>query len=134
MPDPATPNPGLPASPGPAPIGVSPVTQSTPNKGYEMAGLQGLALTLKLLEAQVPKLGATSEAGKDVLKCINILAKHVQPGAVSPAAQRNELMNQMMKQQQGQQQASQLRQQMAKPAAPSGPMPGASASPTPMAA
>ena len=136
MPDPATPTPGLPASPGmsQAPVGVAPATQATPNRGYEMAGLQGLAVVLKNLEALVPRLGATSEAGADVLKAIRLISKHVQPGSVSPAAQRNELMSQMQRMQQGAAQLNQMRQ-MARPAGPPpGAVPGPAAVPQPAAA
>ena len=76
-----------------------------------MAGLQGLALTLKLLEAQVPKLGATSEAGKDVLKCINTLGKHVQPGTNSPASEKNQIEEMALKNAQRSQQVAQMRPQ-----------------------
>jgi hypothetical protein len=84
-----------------------------------MAGLQGLGLALKILESLVPRLGSATPAGKDVLKCITTLGKHVEPGMVSQAGNKNELMNQMQKMQQ-------MRQQMARPqggAAP--PQPGA---------
>jgi hypothetical protein len=115
IPAPASPtsSPGSPASPG-GPVGVSPVTQSTPNRGLEMAGMQGLGTVLKQLEMLVPRLGATSEAGADVLKCIKMLSKHARPGSVSPAGERNELMQQMQRMQRGM-------QQMPKPG---GPAPG----------
>lgn len=98
-----------------------------------MAGLQGLGLALKILESLVPRLGAASDAGKDVLKCITTIAKHVEPGMSSQAGQRNELQNQMMRMQQ-------MRQQMARPpqAGPPGAgggappaMPGAGGGPSP---
>lgn len=77
-----------------------------------MAGLQGLGVALKQLETLVPKLGAGSDAGRDVLKCITMLAKHIQPGSVTPAGERNELQSQMMRQQQAAQQMARMRQQM----------------------
>ena len=82
--------------------------------------MQGLGLALKILESLVPRLGSASPAGKDVLKCITTLGKHVEPGMVSQAGNKNELQNQMQKMQQ-------MRQQMARPqGAPGGaPQPGA---------
>jgi hypothetical protein len=84
-----------------------------------MAGLQGLGLALKILESLVPRLGSGSPAGKDVLKVISTLSKHMEPGMVSQAGNRNELQNQMQRMQQ-------MRQQMARP---QGPGPGAAAPP-----
>ena len=80
--------------------------------------MQGLGLALKILESLVPRLGSASPAGKDVLKCITTLGKHVEPGMVSQAGNKNELQNQMQKMQQ-------MRQQMARPQGAAPPQPGA---------
>lgn len=70
------------------PMGVSPATGPTPNKGYEAAGLQQLGMIVKqLIECQV-KLG-TSDAGQAVNKAIGTLSKFVPSGSVSPAAEKN---------------------------------------------
>src|ERR1700686_1452234 len=70
------------------PMGVSPASGPTPNKGYEAAGLQQLGMILKqLMECQV-KLG-TSEPGQAVNKAIGTLMKFVPAGSVSPAAEKN---------------------------------------------
>jgi hypothetical protein len=87
IPAPAPPG-GQPAQP---PFGSTSATASTPNKGYEAAGLQKLGVVVKQLETMLPELGASSEAGKDVLKALNMLVKHVPAGAVTPAAQKNSL-------------------------------------------
>jgi hypothetical protein len=84
-----------PAAPGgqaqQPPFGSTSATSSTPNKGYEAAGLQKLGVVVKQLEGLLPEVGASSEIGKDVLKALNMLVKHVPAGAVTPAAQKNSL-------------------------------------------
>ena len=73
------------------PMGVSSATGPTPNKGYEAAALQRVGLVIKQLTDLLPLAGATSEIGKDVLKAISTLAKHVPSGSTNPAAERNEI-------------------------------------------
>ena len=68
--------------------------------GYQAAGMAKLSLAVKQLEQLVPLLGATSEAGADVLEAIKKLAKHIPPGAVNQAAEKNSMQQMMMKQQQ----------------------------------
>jgi len=75
------------------PFGSSPMTGPTPNRGHEAQALQKLAVIIHDLEEIIPLVGSGSEAGKDVLDALKKLGKHVQPGAVSPAAQRNVLQN-----------------------------------------
>jgi len=87
MPIPA-PAAGQPAQP---PFGSTPATGSTPNKGYEAAGLQELGVIVKHLEAILPKVGASSEVGKAVLESLNKLVKFVPAGSVTPAAQKNSI-------------------------------------------
>lgn len=99
-----------------APFGSSPATGPTPNKGYEAAGLQRLGIALKQLEQLVPLLGATTDPGKDVLKVIGILSKHVPPGSSTPAAEKNNIEQMAMRNAQQQQQAQMLRQQQAQSA------------------
>lgn len=89
MPIPAPAAPG--GQPGQAPFGSTPATASTPNKGYEAAGLQKLGVVVKQLESMLPELGASSEAGKAVLDCLNKLVKFVPAGSVTPAAQKNSI-------------------------------------------
>ena len=83
-----------------APLGVSSATGPTPNKGYEAAGRQKLSVVIRQLEQLVPLIGATSDIGKSVLKALNDLSKHIQPGEVTPAAERNSLESMAMQNQQ----------------------------------
>jgi len=81
----------------------------TPNKGFEAAGLQRLALVLKQLSELVPMLDATSEPGQAVLKMIQLGAKHIPPGAVNPASERGNIEQLAMRNAQQSQQAQQMR-------------------------
>lgn len=132
MPDPvqpatagaAPPNPGAAGAGGPqsgaAPMGSSPATGPTANRGYEVAAKQGMGVIMQGLERLLPMVGAASDMGKDILAMLKTASKHVQPGEVTPAAAKNEMdkaqfgnaqnmaMMQRMRQQQaqGQQQAA----------------------------
>lgn len=113
-----TPVPGAPGGQPPPqpPFGSTPATGSTPNKGYEAAGLQKLGVLVKQMETMLPELGASSDAGKVVLECLNKLVKFVPAGSVTPAAQKNsiEAQQRMMAQNNQQMQAvQQMRQKMA---------------------
>lgn len=65
----------------------------------------------------VPLLGASSDPGKDLLKALQSLAKHIPPGSVSPAAEQNTMQSLAMKQAQQGPQIQQMRQQAAQPQA-----------------
>src|SRR6266404_9535889 len=84
-----------PAAPGgqtqQPPFGSTSATGSTPNKGYEAAGLQKLGVVVKQLETLLPEVGAGSDVGKAVLEALNKLVKFVPAGSVTPAAQKNSL-------------------------------------------
>ena len=108
------------------PMGSSPATVPTQNKGYEAAGLQQLGVIVSLMEKTIPLLGSASEPGKDLLKALSTLSKHIPPGAVSPAAQQNTMQSLMMKQAQMGPQIQAMRQQsMAPPQGGASPMPAA---------
>lgn len=92
------------------PFGSSGATQPTANKGFEAAGLQRLGMVVKQLEQLIPMLGSGSEIGKDVLKALNSLVKHVPPGGASPAAEKNNIEQMAMQNAQRAQQAQQMRQ------------------------
>jgi hypothetical protein len=128
MPTPAPAAPGA-APPGgqpqQPPFGQTPATGSTPNKGYEAAGMQKLGVVVKQLESILPELGASSEAGQAVLKALNSLVKFVPAGSVTPAAQKNSIEAQQRSMQQNNQQMMALKQRMAQGAAGGGqPQPG----------
>lgn len=109
MPEQAPAAPG--GSPSQPPFGTSPATGPTPNRGYEAAGLQRLGLVVKQLEEILPMVGAGSDMGKEVLKALNALVKLVPAGAVSPAAQKNNIEQMMMRNAQENSQMQALKQQ-----------------------
>ena len=100
------PAPGMPpggpgaSNPGQPPFGSSPVSQPTPNRGQEAAGLSRLALIVRLLQETVSLLPASSKPGQDVVKALGILAKHVPEGSVPPGVQQATMQSLMQKQQQ----------------------------------
>ena len=111
-PAPAAPG-GQPPQP---PFGSTPATGSTPNKGYEAAGLQKLGVVVKQLESLLPEVGAGSDIGKAVLESLNKLVKFVPNGSVTPAAQKNSIESQQRQMAQNNQQmqaVQQMRQKMA---------------------
>ena len=115
MPTPAPAAPGA-APPGgqpqQPPFGQTPATGSTPNKGYEAAGMQKLGVVVKQLESILPELGASSEAGQAVLKALNSLVKFVPAGSVTPAAQKNSIEAQQRQAAMQNQQMMALKQKM----------------------
>lgn len=94
-----------------APFGSSGATGPTPNRGYEAAGLQRLGSVVKQLEELIPLLGSSSEAGQEVLKSLNRLAKFVPAGSVTPAAERNNIQQMASRNAQQDQQLKMLQQQ-----------------------
>lgn len=72
-----------------------------------------LGLVIRMLESIVPQLGAGTEAGKDVLKALTSLSKHVPPGANSPGVEQTAMMKMMQDQRQQQPQIAAMRQAMA---------------------
>jgi hypothetical protein len=75
----------------------------------EAAGLSRLAVVVRLLEQIVPLLGVASEPGKDVIKSLNTLAKHVPQGSVPPGVQQSTLQSLMQQNQQMQPQIAAIR-------------------------
>ena len=98
---------------GQPPAGSSPATGPVPNKGLEAAGMAKLGLIVRLLESVVPQLGVASEDGKDVLKALTSLSKHVPPGAVSPGVEQTALQKMMINQKQQTPQIAAMRAAMA---------------------
>jgi hypothetical protein len=74
-----------------APMGSSPVTGPTANKGYEAAAVQGVSMCLMKLTQLASTIPATSDLGKAINDAIRTLAKAVPPGGVSQEGQRNEI-------------------------------------------
>lgn len=106
-------------------MGASPVTAPSPNRGYEAAALQRLGLVIKQLTELLPMAGATSEVGKDILKALSTLGKHVPSGSVSPAAEKSNIERMSMQNTQANQQMQALKQQGAGPQAGAQPQPRA---------
>src|SRR5271168_1288780 len=109
IPAPAPPG-GQPVQP---PFGQTPATGSTPNKGFEAAGLQKLGVVVKQLEGLVAELGSSSEPGQAVLKALSSLVKFVPAGSVTPAAQKNSIEAQQRNMAQNNQQMMALKQRAA---------------------
>ena len=97
---PAAPPPGAGAPTGQPPFGSSPVSQPVPNRGHEAAGLSRLSVIIKLMEETIPLLGVGSEPGKDLVKALSNLAKHVPAGSVSPGIQQSTMEKLMAQQKQ----------------------------------
>lgn len=75
--------------------------------------MQKLGLVVKQLTELLPLVGVNTEPGKDILKAIQSLAKHVPPGAVTPAGEKQQLENMALRNAQNNQQMQMLRQQQA---------------------
>lgn len=90
-----------------------------------MAGIQGLGLVVRGLEKLIPLFGASTPEGQDVVKALTMLARHVPPGAVTPAAERNSLQQMAL---QNQQRAAMMQKlQAAQAQGAAGQQPGAAA-------
>ena len=76
-----------------------------------------LGLIVRLLEQIVPLLGAGTEAGKDVLKSLTTLSKHVPPGAVSPGVENSAMQQTALQMKQQTPQIAALRAMLAQKAA-----------------
>lgn len=101
------------------------------NPGFEMAGKQKVAMSLKVLTDALPLYGASSEEGQVILDCMKKLGKLAQPGDVSQAGQMNGLQQMMLKAAQAGQAQKQMAQPPAAGGAPPGAAPGAGAAPPP---
>ena len=97
------------AQPGQPPIGSSPATQPVPNRGQEAAGLAKLGVAIRVLESILPMVGSGSEVGKDVLKALNSLSKHVPVGSQSSGIDTSALQEMLMKARQMQPQIAAMR-------------------------
>jgi len=112
IPAPAAPGAAPGGQPQQPPFGQTSATGATPNKGYEAAGMQKLGVIVKQLEAALPELGASSEAGQAVLKALSSLVKFVPNGSVTPAAQKNSIEAQQRNMAQNNQQMQALKQRL----------------------
>ena len=123
-PSPGMPQPGAGTQPGQPPFGSSPVSAPTPNRGLQAAALAQVVWAVRLLEKALPGIGAATPAGKDIMKAISNLTKHIPAGAASPGMEQTALQGLM---QSAKQEAPQLQALKAAGAQP-GPMtPGGAA-------
>ena len=113
----------------PPSVGSSPATIPQPNRGNEAAGLARLGIIVRLMEETVPLIGASSEPGKELLRALSSLAKHVPPGAVSPSIEQNAMQKMAMQQRQMGPQIAAMRQ-MGAGGSPSGAPPQPSSPPS----
>ena len=80
--------------------------------------MQQLGLVVKRLTDILQMVGVGSDPGKDILKAITSLSKHVPPGSVSPGSERNDLQTALAKNTANSAQMQQMRQQMPQQAQP----------------
>ena len=70
-----------------------------------------LTQCIRIMEKALPMIGVETEMGKDVVKALTTLSKHISPGSGSPGVEQNSLMNMMMQQKQEQPMLQLLRAQ-----------------------
>lgn len=117
---PATPGAPPVQTQGQPPVGASPATQPVPNAGLQAQGVAEIGVILQLMERTLVKVGAGSEIGRDLLKSLNMLTKHVPPNAQSSGIQMQMLKDLAMKAREQQPAIAAMRPQPAAPQAPGG--------------
>lgn len=100
------------ARPSP-PFGSSPSVTPNPNQGLEAAAVQRLGVVIKQLTDILPLVGATTEVGEAIMSALRSLGKHVKPGAVTPAAEANQLQRAQLQNAQNGQVLQRLKQMAA---------------------
>lgn len=124
------------AAPNSPPFGSSPSVTPNRNQGLEAAAVQRLGVVIRMLTEILPMVGAPSEEGQSILTAIKSLSRHVRPGAVTPAAEANQLQRAQLQNIQNASLLQKLRQQQMAPQGAPGGVPGAPPRPPtpPMAA
>lgn len=89
--------------------------------------MKRVGLVVKQLTEVLQLAGATSDIGKDILKAINMLVKHVPSGAVTPADEKASIERMSMQNTQNSQMQAQMKQGAAQGAAQGGQPPQAAA-------
>ena len=87
--------------PGQPPAGPQSLTQPTPNRGNEAAGLAFVGGAVEALKRALSLLDVASEPGQAVMKALSSLSKHVPPGSTAPGIENNafaQLMNERKQQ------------------------------------
>jgi hypothetical protein len=103
----ATPGPlpvvGQSSPPGAMPVGnAGGATLPAANRGLQAKGLTQVQTAVRILEQALPLLGADSDPGRDVIKALTSLSKHIPPGSTSPGVERTGLQTMMQQQRQDQ--------------------------------
>lgn len=107
------------------PFGATPVSQASPNRGYEAVALQKLGLIGKQLTEILNLVGYSSDVGKEVLEMLRKISK-LTPSDANAAQERRTIEQMAMKNTQQNQQMQAMKQQQATGAAggqPGGGMP-----------
>jgi hypothetical protein len=55
----------------------SPMSTPQNKAGLQAAGLVNIHISVNMLEAALPAFGSESPEGKDILRCLSILGKHI---------------------------------------------------------
>lgn len=76
-----------------------------------------MGLIVRLMEMTIPEVGVGSEEGRDLLKALSTLAKHVPAGSVPQGVENAELQRLMMRQKEQAMQVAQMRNAAAPPPA-----------------
>lgn len=127
--------PGVGAAPGQPPFGSSPMTMPAPNVGLQAAAKAKLVWAVKILEQVLPAFGAGSDEGKDVMKALSSLSRHIGAGAGSPGVEASAMQKMFLESRQDNPMLDAMKQKMgAMPmGAPGGPAlgGGSAAAPAP---
>lgn len=70
----------------------------TPDRGLQAAALAQVNVAVQILTKALPLIGASSQAGKEIMRSIQSLAKIVPPGTSSPGIESNALAGLMQAQ------------------------------------
>lgn len=103
MPGTPTPPMGAPSvgagtAPGQPPFGSSPAQMPTPDRGLQAAALAQVNVAVQILTRALPLIGASSQAGKEIMRSIQSLSKITPPGTSSPGIEQNALVGLMQAQ------------------------------------
>ena len=83
----------------------------TPNRGMQASAMAQLTWVIRILEKALPMVGVETELGKDVMKALTTLSKHLPAGSGSPGVEQQAMQKMMMEQKQEQPMLQLLRSQ-----------------------
>lgn len=117
---------GQPGAP-PQATGINPASTPSPNRGLEATALAALAVHVQAIHRLSGLFPAGSDVARDVHKAVDLITKHVPPGAVSQGLMTSQAEKMMQQQRAMAPQIAAMRAAQP-PGAPPGP-PGAPAPP-----